>query len=97
MCSEKARTTRYDPGAGDAKIDSPLLESRKIIRQPVIVSTDGVDAPPSDAFAAEQLAPKGKIPVPVPRPDYGRADIDGERAANLGQIRGAIPVPVWRP
>ncbi len=97
MCSEQARTSRYDPGAGAAKIDSPFLEPRKIIRQPLLVAVGGIDAPPSDAYASEQLAPKGKIPVPSPRPAYIRFDIDGERAQNLGQIRGLIPVPIWRP
>ena len=97
MCSEQARAKRYDPGAGAAKIDSPILDPRKITRQPVKISLGGIDAPPSDAYASEQLAPKGKIPVPAPRPEFVRFDIDGERAGNLGQLRGLIPLPVWRP
>lgn len=97
MCSEQARAKRYDPGAGAAKIDSPTLEPRKISRQPLKISIGGIDAPPSDAYASEQLAPKGKVPVPLPRPEFVRLDIDGERAGNLGQLRGVIPLPVWRP
>ncbi|MGI9400959.1 MAG: D-alanyl-D-alanine carboxypeptidase family protein [Rhizobiaceae bacterium] len=97
MCSEQARANRYDPGAGAAKIDSPFLETRKITRQPLTISVGGIDAPPSDAFASEQLAPKGKVPVPSPRPAYVRFDIDGERSEKLGRIRGLIPTPVWRP
>ncbi|MEM7464476.1 MAG: D-alanyl-D-alanine carboxypeptidase family protein [Pseudomonadota bacterium] len=97
MCSEQARANRYDPGAGAAKIDSPFLEPRKKTRQPLLVAVGGIDAPPSDAYASEQLAPKGKIPVPSPRPEYVRFDIDGERAQNLGKIRGLVPVPIWRP
>ncbi|MCB1456117.1 MAG: serine hydrolase [Nitratireductor sp.] len=94
ICSKKAYETRYDPGAGDAKIDSPLLGPRRSSTAPLEVRTGGVDAPPSEAFLTAALAPKGKIPVPRPRP--GSRDVDGEPISPASTLN-AIPLPVKRP
>ncbi|MEZ5871234.1 MAG: D-alanyl-D-alanine carboxypeptidase family protein [Nitratireductor sp.] len=95
ICSKSAYETRYDPGAGAAKIDSPLLGPRRNVGSPLVVTTGGIDAPPSEAFLTAALAPKSKVPVPQPRP--GSRDIDGERVTSLPAIRGSIPLPVKRP
>jgi D-alanyl-D-alanine carboxypeptidase len=97
ICSETARQNRYDPGAGMARIDSPLLESRKITRQPVEISLGGVDAPASEAFLTAGLTPQGSVPVPAPRPDFIVLNIDGEQVPARIPPSGSTPVPLPRP
>lgn len=101
MCSQNARETRYDPGAGLAKIESPELEPRREIGGVLKVATGGIDAPPSDAFLTAGLVPKGTVPVPQRRPDHVRLDIDGAPATGPsimpGNAPGAVPVPTPRP
>ncbi|MEZ5791235.1 MAG: D-alanyl-D-alanine carboxypeptidase family protein [Nitratireductor sp.] len=95
ICSKTAYETRYDPGAGDAKIDSPLLGPRRTLMAPLEVKIGGVDAPPSEAFLTAALAPKGKIPVPRPRP--GSRDVDDQPVTERAILRSTIPLPVRRP
>lgn len=101
MCTERARQSRYDPGAGQAVIDSPALLPRTRRDDFISVETGGIDAPPSEAFLLAGLIPSGRVPVPARRPDYSRRDIDGQPLtgpsvpANLAP--GAVPVPVFRP
>lgn len=96
MCSEEARRTRYDPGAGDALIDSPLLSPRTRTRNPVPVATGGIDAPPSEALKFASYIPRGEVPVPVPRPEFTRRDIDGFEISGPAPP-AAIPIPTPRP
>lgn len=97
MCSEKARQTRYDPGAGDAVVDSAQLTPRQVTRQPTPIATGGISAPPSEAVQFAQYVPSGSVPIPIPRPDHVRYDIDGIPAAGYAQPAGNIPVPSPRP
>ncbi|MFZ1815114.1 MAG: serine hydrolase [Rhizobiaceae bacterium] len=95
VCSKKAYETRYDPAGGDARINSPLLEPRKVARQPLEVRAGGVDAPPSEAALTVKLVPRGRIPVPSPKPV--RVNVDGEPLSWSEPLRGSAPLPVPRP
>ncbi|MEC9343668.1 MAG: D-alanyl-D-alanine carboxypeptidase family protein [Pseudomonadota bacterium] len=97
MCSEKAYSQRYDPGAGAAVIESPFLDPRRTVRDPVSVALGGVDAPASDAYLTARLVPDGDVPVPAPRPDYQVVDIDGMPRTGPSFVPGTIPVPTPRP
>jgi D-alanyl-D-alanine carboxypeptidase len=97
ICSETARQNRYDPGAGMARIDSPVLESRRMTRQPIEISLGGVDAPASDAYLMAGLAPQGSVPVPAPRPDFTVLNIDGEQVPGRIPPADSLPVPLPRP
>lgn len=55
MCSEATRAARYEPGAGQAVIDSPWLTAREIVRKPIKVSLGA---------ASTSLSP-AKVPLPV--------------------------------
>jgi D-alanyl-D-alanine carboxypeptidase len=68
MCNEKALKERYDPAAGEAVIESPYLEARRITREPLEVSIGGVDAPPAAAAVATKFSPQAKVPIPMRRP-----------------------------
>jgi len=68
MCSEKARKERYDPGPGDAVLQSPHLEARRITREPLEISLGGIDAPAADAAVAAKLQPRSRVPIPTRRP-----------------------------
>ncbi|MGI9357436.1 MAG: D-alanyl-D-alanine carboxypeptidase family protein [Rhizobiaceae bacterium] len=59
MCSEAARAARYEPGAGQAVIDSPWLSAREIVRKPIKVTLGG---------ASNALSP-ARIPLPSFRPE----------------------------
>lgn len=97
MCSESARQQRYDPGAGQAKIDSPLLSPRRQTDRFPIIEIGGIDAPPSEAWLSARLTPTGPVPIPTPRPDYVRRDVDGEPVTGPSVPTPGIPVPVFRP
>jgi D-alanyl-D-alanine carboxypeptidase len=84
MCSEAAIKARYDPAPGDVVINSPLLSAR-VPGTPVVISTGGIDAPPSPAVLAAAAAAsaakaggqavKGRIPIPTRRPAYNPAAV----------------------
>ena len=93
MCSEQARKARIDLQPEDMKIDSALLLPRTPGRI-VAISKGGVDAPPAAAVLAASSTIKGRIPVPTPRPDRVRLDVDGEPSAPA--LRGSVPVPQRR-
>lgn len=97
MCSEAARNARYDPGAGNAKIDSPLLQKRQTVREPTVIATGGIDAPPSEALMTARLIPSGTPPIPTPRPEYVRKDVDDQPVTEIAPIRNGIPIPTPRP
>ncbi|MCG6858871.1 MAG: D-alanyl-D-alanine carboxypeptidase [Salaquimonas sp.] len=97
ICSQRAYHDRYDPGAGAAVINSPLLQPRKVTRQPVAVMLGGVDAPPSDALLTARLVPKNEIPVPAPRPEHMVVDVDGAPMTGPSFVPKTIPVPTPRP
>ena len=93
LCTEQARNSRYDPGAGQAKISSSHLYPRRISSNILDITTGGVDAPASSAFFAN-LA---KIPVPTKRPDYS-LDVGKIVLKTIGTAAtGKIPLPTKRP
>jgi D-alanyl-D-alanine carboxypeptidase len=101
ICSETAANQRVDLMPADMVINSPLLSAR-VAGAPVAISTGGVDSPASEAALTVSLAPKGRVPVPVRRPDAIATRIDDafaasevEQATNAGAPR--IPVPERRP
>jgi D-alanyl-D-alanine carboxypeptidase len=93
LCTEQARSSRYDPGAGQAKINSPHLHPRRISSKILNITTGGIDGPASTA----SFANVGTIPVPTKRP---------KNVLNVGPIvletigsaaTGEIPLPTKRP
>ena len=97
MCSEQARQSRYEPAAGQARIDSPLLAPRKVTRQPLQVATGGIDAAPSEAYATARLVPQGTAPIPLRRPSHEPRDVDDLPRAAYPLLPGGVPVPTRRP
>ncbi len=93
LCTEKARSSRYDPGAGQAKINSSHLYPRRVSSNVLNITTGGVDAPASRSFFAN-LA---KVPVPTKRPDYS-LDVGKIVLKTIGTAAtGKIPLPTKRP
>lgn len=93
LCTEKARNSRYDPGAGQAKISSSHLHPRQVSSKILNISTGGIDGPVS----AASFINIGRIPVPQKHP---------QKAINVGNIiletignaaTGKIPLPTKRP
>ncbi len=68
LCTEKARASRYDPGAGQAKIKSAHLKARKVSNRILKVRHGGVDAPAGNAYLNSKLAVKSNVPTPKPSP-----------------------------
>lgn len=93
LCTEQARSSRYDPGAGQAKINSPHLHPRIISSKILNITTGGIDGPAS----AASFANIREIPIPTKRP---------KNLLNVGPIvletigsaaTGNIPLPTKRP
>ena len=93
LCTEKARSSRYDPGAGQAKISSAHLHPRRVSAKILNITTGGTDGPAS----AATFANIGEIPIPTKRP---------KNLLNVGNIvletigspaTGNIPLPTKRP
>lgn len=100
ICSESATRQRYDPGAGQAVIDSPLLRTGLPMHEPVVVALGGIDADPGDAWLAANLSLRGSIPVPAKRPQYPVETVArdlGDGILKPQRGAGAIPVPSPRP
>lgn len=66
LCTEQARATQYNPGAGQARINSPFLNPRSPSSKILDVRTGGITAQPAKASGLEIAS---RIPVPTPRPD----------------------------
>jgi D-alanyl-D-alanine carboxypeptidase len=97
LCTQEARASRYDPGAGAAVIKSQYLSPRKKSSNILDIRSGGVDADPSPAVLTRRFAVVGKVPVPSLRPDFDR---------DTGQIRlpvigvaatGNLPIPSPNP
>lgn len=71
LCTKKVRSTRYDPGAGQAKIKSAHLNARSISNKIINIQTGGVNAPASTAASKSALTINGEIPIPTKRPNTG--------------------------
>ncbi|MEM7069599.1 MAG: D-alanyl-D-alanine carboxypeptidase family protein [Pseudomonadota bacterium] len=95
LCTKAAREGRYEPGAGQANIKSAYLNARTKSENILAINVGGVDAAPSDAWLSRKLAVKGKIPVPVKRPNFdpvsGQIKLVAIGVAKSGQI--AVPTP----
>lgn len=66
LCTEQARATQYNPGAGQARINSPFLNPRSPSSKILDVRTGGITAQLAKASGLEIAS---RIPVPTPRPD----------------------------
>ena len=99
LCSEEAKALRYDPGAGQAKIDSEYLQSRTPSTNILKVSIGGVDAAPGAAYLTRLLSPAGKIPVPVKSPGHTPSSQPQPEATSpiAATTVGKIPIPRPRP
>ncbi|MGI9353025.1 MAG: D-alanyl-D-alanine carboxypeptidase family protein [Rhizobiaceae bacterium] len=97
LCTEKARASRYDPGAGQAKINSNYLNPRVKSDKVLVVNTGNIDGKPGDAWLSEKMAVKGKIPIPSLRPEFD--PLSGKiLLAAIGQREtGSIAIPTPRP
>jgi len=93
LCTEKARSSRYDPGAGQAKIKSSHLHPRQVSSKILNITTGGIDGPVS----AASFVSIRQIPIPTKRP---------QKILNVGKVvlktignaaTGQIPLPTKRP
>lgn len=66
LCTEEVRATQYNPGAGQARINSPFLNPRSPSSKILDVRTGGITAQLAKASGLEIAS---RIPVPTPRPD----------------------------
>lgn len=66
LCTEEVRATQYNPGAGQARINSPFLNPRSPSAKILDVRTGGITAQPGKGAGLEIAS---RIPVPTPRPD----------------------------
>jgi len=98
MCSQEARAARYEPGAGQAVIDSPWLSAREIVRKPIKITLGG----------ASKALPVSKVPLPSYRPAAIRRSIAAEPAetkpvetepaiAPVQVSQRSIALPTFRP
>lgn len=97
ICTEQARNSRYDPGAGQAVIKSEYLDERRISNQILAVRSGGITAAPSEASLASFFAVRGSVPVPSKRPNYD-IEIGEIILQTIGTAHtGTIPLPKQRP
>ncbi len=101
LCTEKARAARYEPAAGVAVVNSPFLLPRTTVREPLVIATGNVTAPPSEALvrlnAGKFYVNPNRAMAPLWRPADAPAipKLDPEMADN--PTRGVIPTPLPRP
>jgi D-alanyl-D-alanine carboxypeptidase len=95
LCTQEARAARYEPGAGQAVIDSPWLLKREITRSPIQVSLLG---------RSTALAALARIPLPdfrPSRPGDSVAVVKLEpiepRAEVVEVSKPRVPLPSFRP
>lgn len=94
LCTQEARASRYDPGAGQAKIKSPFLKSRTVSSNVLNIKTGGITAPQSNGALLESL---GKVAIPSPRPKQ-TIDVGDIILKPIGSpITNTLPVPSPRP
>lgn len=97
ICTQEARKKRYDPAGGKAVIKSAYLTKQVKSSNALKIRIGGIDGKTSDAYLSQKFRFAGKIPVPVKRPRYVLLNVDGDEITKPIAIRGAIPVPVYRP
>ncbi|WP_198008762.1 D-alanyl-D-alanine carboxypeptidase family protein [Ahrensia sp. R2A130] len=90
MCTEAARAARYEPGAGQAVIDSPWLQERKVMGSPLVVKLLGRQAA---ALAS------ARVTLPSFRPDFTSVAVAEIRTApvNVAPVDAAPVTPVEVP
>lgn len=97
LCTQEARKKRYDPAGGKAVIKSAYLIRKVKFGNALKIKIGGINGKISDAYLSQKYQFAGKIPIPVKRPRYVLLNVDGDKIAKPIAIRGAIPVPVYRP
>jgi len=95
LCTQEARASRYDPGAGNAIIKSEFLNKRVRSSKILSIRSGGIDAAPSQSVINRQFASIGPIPVPEPRPDFnaalGKIILPAIGTSETGRL--ALPTP----
>jgi D-alanyl-D-alanine carboxypeptidase len=90
LCTQKARSQRYDPAAGQAKISSVHLQPRRISSNILNITTGGITGPVSSSRPLN-------IPVPSKRPGK-TLDVGPVVLETIGNAAtGIIPLPTKRP
>ncbi len=93
LCTQEARSARYDPGAGQAKIKSVHLYPRRVSSKILNVTIGGIDAAPSTA----SFTNIGEIPIPTKRPK-NQLNVGNIVLQTIGNAAtGNIPLPTKRP
>ena len=93
LCTEKARSSRYDPGAGQAKVTSSHMHPRRVSSKILNITTGGINA----AASAASFLNITTIPVPTKRPK-SKLDVGEVVLKTMGNAStGAIPLPTKRP
>ncbi|MEP0940787.1 MAG: D-alanyl-D-alanine carboxypeptidase family protein [Rhizobiaceae bacterium] len=92
ICTQQARAARYEPGAGQAVIESPWLLKREITRSPLQVSLLG---------RATALAALARVPLPNFRPASAIQPTKLEPVEPVAKVaevgKSPIPLPSFRP
>ena len=101
VCTEKARASRYDPGAGQAVIKSPWMQKRSITQKPITVALGGASGPASRAIESVSIS---RVTTPVFRPQTSANVAPVVPVNDNTPIRGtivvsqnSIPLPKFRP
>ncbi len=90
LCTQKARSQRYDPAAGQAKISSVHLQPRRISSNILNITTGGITGPVSSSRPLN-------IPIPSKRPG-NTLDVGPVVLETIGNAAtGIIPLPTKRP
>lgn len=97
LCTEEARKARYDPGAGNAKIESAYLQPRTRSGRILEITVGGIDADPSDAYLSRNFKVTKNIPVPVKRPEPDTATGQKTFTAIGATPVDKIPLPTPSP
>ena len=97
LCTENARSARYDPAGGKAVIKSEYLLNQLISGKVLPITAGGIDADPSDAYFTAAFKLPGKVPVPQRNPGFKLAEAIEPGAQPVKHAKNWVPVPTPRP
>ncbi len=100
LCTQKARSQRYDPTAGEARISSKHLHKRRLSSKVLNITTGGITAGASTASFQN-------VPIPTKRPGNAlpkstlpenTLDVGNAILKTIGNAStGKLPLPTQRP